>query len=89
MATMPSPIATQSDLAILPSIPSPPPSTDASIPSSPASVTPTTATSPPSPVIPTTKTHPMITRLQTGSLKPKVFMAHLTPTTVKQALTVP
>lgn len=31
-------------------------------------------------------THPMVTRSKTGSLKPRLFLAHVEPTSVKQAL---
>lgn len=39
--------------------------------------------------LPPTKIHPMVTRSQTGSLKPKVFLAHTESTTTKQALSDP
>lgn len=38
---------------------------------------------------PPTNTHPMVTRSKIENLKPKVFLSHVEPTTVKQALSQP
>lgn len=44
-------------------------------------------TQPIAPVV--TNNHPMVTRTKTGNLKPKVFLAHTEPNSVKEALSHP
>lgn len=43
----------------------------------------------PPPPPPISSTHLMVTRSKIGNLKPKVFLSHVEPTTVKQALANP
>ncbi|CAJ2673651.1 unnamed protein product [Trifolium pratense] len=71
------------------------PQSPASAPSSPSpvSISPPPDTSLPvkktKPAVDPTNTHPMVTRGKTGNLKPKVFLAHKEPHSVKHALTDP
>lgn len=90
--------------AAIPLIPNSSPSTPSSTPShvpitesmsSPSSSSLPTASSPaipldiPSAVPPPLNTHPMVTRSKTGSLKPRIFLAHVEPKSVKEALSSP
>lgn len=49
--------------------------------------------SPPAPALhtppPVTNTHHMLTRAKTGHLKPRVFLTHMEPTSVKSAMAIP